>query len=122
MKDLRLKLYQEVSDFLNFFILEDKHTLENRYGISEDFLEEMNEIICRDVTENKNNLSLFPVSEIDKRSNSREYLSIDESYDGKYYIIECDVWVENKPSDLIVIAVYHLDNSYPEFEFRCFDT
>ena len=122
MKDLRLKLYQEVSDFLNFFILEDKHTLENRYGISEDFLEEMNEIICMDVTENKNNLSLFPVSEIDKRSNSREYLSIDESYDGKYYIIECDVWVENQPSDLILIAFYHLDNSYPEFEFRYFDT
>lgn len=122
MENLKLELYQEVRDFLSFFILEDKHTLENRYDISEDFLEEMNEIICRDVTEDKNNLSLFPVSEIDKKSNSREYFSIDESNDGKYYIIECDVWVGNKPSDLILIAFYHLDNSYPKFEFIYFDT
>lgn len=122
MKNIRKEIYHEVKKFLDCFILEDKYYLKKIYDISEDFLEEMDEIIFNDVTENKNNLSLFPISEIDKRSNSRAYLSIDESNDKKYYIVECDVWVENKPSDLILIAFYHLDDFYPKFEFRYFST
>lgn len=120
MENIKNTIYNEINSFINYFISDDIVRLSKDYDISEEVLEEMNEIIYENVTSNKNKLSLFPVADIDKSSNSKDYLSLDIGDNEKFYIVECDIWVDGEPSDLILVSFYHLDDFYPKLEFRYF--
>lgn len=118
MQDVKTMLYKEISDFLRCFIEENHGELESRYAIGQELLEEMNEIIAE--TCSKADLGLFPLAQVQGRSCGKDYLDVDISNDGRFYVVECDLWVKNQPSDLVLILFYHLGDFHPKFEFRYF--
>lgn len=116
--NIKLKIYQEIERFLDAFKRNDSKFLNDVYDIPENLLEEINEFILEE-TENKHALGLFPVSDIDKRGKGRDMLSIQLA--DNVYIVECDIWLNNQESDLVLLAEYHLDDHFPKLEFRNFD-
>ena len=63
-------------------------------------------------------MNLPPLSDIkDPDKNLCFIQPVDEK---KLYIVEFDIFLKDKPSDLNLIAEYHVDDYFPKFEFRYF--
>ena len=66
--DLKREIYLIFADFLNAYRTEDIQTLNGKYDISGQFLEEIYEML--DFVEDKSKLRLFPIEEMDKEEGS----------------------------------------------------
>ena len=64
MLDIKTKIYKEAAEFLNYFKEGNSKVLSNKYDISVELFNEMNEIILEDCTSNKSELNLPPLSDI----------------------------------------------------------
>ena len=62
--DLKREIYLILADFLNAYRTEDVQTLNDKYDISGQFLEEIYEML--DFVEDKSNLRLFTIEEMNK--------------------------------------------------------
>ena len=62
--DLKREIYLILADFLNAYRTEDIQTLNGKYDISGQFLEEIYEML--DFVEDKSNLRLFTIEEMNK--------------------------------------------------------
>ncbi|WP_199903968.1 hypothetical protein [Neisseria elongata] len=62
--DLKKEIYPILVDFLNAYRTEDVQTLNGKYDISGQFLEEIYEML--DFVEDKSNLRLFTIEEMNK--------------------------------------------------------
>ena len=62
--DLKREIYLILADFLNAYRTEDVQTLNGKYDISGQFLEEIYEML--DFVEDKSNLRLFTIEEMNK--------------------------------------------------------
>lgn len=118
MLDIKTKIYKEAAEFLNYFKEDNLRVLSDKYDISVEIFNEMNEIIFEDFTSNKAELNLPPLPDIkDPNKNLCFIQPVDEK---KLYVVEFDIFLKDKPSDLTLIAEYHIDNYFPKFEFRYF--
>ena len=114
----KAEIYAEVGKFLDCFIAERQPELRETYNISDEMLEEIHESI--DWIEDKSELQLFPPACLEKARDSKYYLDVDIGNDGTFYIVECDIWRQGKPGDIILVARYHLNHYHPKFEFQYF--
>ena len=118
MLDIKNEIDREATEFLNSFKEGNSKVLSNKYDISIELFNEMNEIIFEDYTSNKSELNLPPLSDIkDPNKNLCFIQPVDEK---KLYVVEFDIFLKDKPSDLTLIAEYHIDDYFPKFEFRYF--
>jgi len=118
MFDIKNEIYKEAAEFLNYFKEGNLKVLSNKYDISIELFNEMNEIVLEDCTSNKSELNLPPLSDIkDPDKNLCFIQPVDEK---KLYTVEFDIFLKDKPSDLTLIAEYHIDDYFPKFEFRYF--
>ena len=72
--DFKREIYLILADFLNTYRTEDIQTLNDKYDISGQFLEEIYEML--DFVEDKSNLRLFPMEEMDKEEGGTTKLQI----------------------------------------------
>ena len=72
--DLKREIYLILADFLNAYRTEDIQTLNGKYDISGQFLEEIYEML--DFIEDKSNLRLFPMEEMDKEEGGATKLQL----------------------------------------------
>ena len=61
---LKTEIYHALTDFLNAYKSQNTQVLAEKFGISGEFLEEINETL--DFVEDKSVLHLFPIEEMDK--------------------------------------------------------
>ena len=115
MLDIKNEIYKEAAEFLNYFKEDNLRVLSDKYDIS---VELFNEIVLEDCTSNKSELNLPPLSDIkDPDKNLCFIQPVDEK---KLYVVEFDIFLKDKSSDLTLIAEYHIDDYFPKFEFRYF--
>ena len=90
LKKLKTEIYHEIVAFLKAYQTQDKQTLQERFDIYGDFLEEIYEML--DFVEDKNDLYLFPIEEMDKKVYGTKNLQLfdDEDFDPN----DPDVFVE----------------------------
>ena len=118
MLDIKNEIYKEATEFLNYFKEDNLRVLNNKYDISIEIFNEMNEIILEDFTSNKAELNLPPLSDIKDPDKNLCFIQlVDEK---KLYVVEFDIFLKNEPSDITLIAEYHIDDYFPKFEFRYF--
>ena len=118
MLDIKNETYKEATEFLNYFKEDNSKVLINKYDISIEFFNEINEVILENFTSNKAELNLPPLSDIkDPDKNLCFIQPVDEK---KLYVVEFDIFLKGKPSDLTLIAEYQIDDYFPKFEFRYF--
>ena len=72
--DLKKEIYLILADFLNAYRTEDVQTLNGKYDISGQFWEEIYEML--DFVEDKSNLRLFPMGEMDKEEGGAAKLQV----------------------------------------------
>ena len=58
MLDIKNEIYKEAAEFLNYFKEDNLKVLSNKYDISIELFNEMNEIVLEDCTSNKSELNL----------------------------------------------------------------
>lgn len=64
MLDIKNEIYKEAAEFLNYFKEDNLRVLSDKYDISVELFNEMNEIVLEDCTSNKSELNLPPLSDI----------------------------------------------------------
>ena len=72
--DLKREIYLTLADFLDAYRTEDVQILNGKYDISGQFLEEIYEML--DFVEDKSNLRLFPMEEMDKEEGGAAKLQL----------------------------------------------
>ena len=108
-----------LADFLNAYRTEDVQTLNGKYDISGQFLEEIYEML--DFVEDKSNLRLFSMEEMDKEEGGAAKLQIFASNhtDSMVGIEAClydgQEWIG------LIKGIYEPDG-FPKFTFRYFST
>ena len=118
MLDIKTKIYKEAAEFLNYFKEDNLRVLSDKYDISIELFNEMNEIILEGCTSNKSELNLPPLSDI--KDPDKNLCFIQPVNEKKLYIVEFDIFLKDGPSDLNLIAEYHIDDHFPKIEFRYF--
>ena len=118
--NIKKEIYDEISNFLSAFKSDNRQLLKQKYDIPDGLFEEMNELILSDFTTEKQNLSLFPISDVDKIEGGKELLSIDFVSNNNLYIVECDIQLNNEYCGLCLIADYYIIDHYPKLEFKYF--
>lgn len=116
---LKTEIYHEIQAFLKAYQTQDKQTLQERFDIYGDFLDEIYEML--DFVEDLSKLRIFPIEEMHKQISGQDYLDIfayDESEPTEYGV-EC-VFFEGKEHLGYIIADYHTENHSPKFLFQHF--
>ena len=117
--DLKREIYLILADFLNAYRTEDVQTLNDKYDISGQFLEEIYEML--DFVEDKSNLRLFPMEEMDKEEGGAAKLQVFASnYTESVVGIEARLYDGQEWIGLIK-GIYEPDG-FPKFTFHYFST
>ena len=117
--DFRREIYLTLADFLNAYRTEDIQTLNDKYDISGQFLEEIYEML--DFVEDKSNLRLFPMEEMDKEEGSGAKLQVFASNHTESMMgIEACLYDGQEWIGLIK-GIYEPDG-FPKFPFHYFST
>ena len=119
-KKIRTDIYNTLSNFLESYKAKDTQTLAGRYDISDGFLEEIYEML--DFIEDKSNLTLFPIEEMDKREGGKSNLEIFVMNNTDEVVgIEASLY-ERKEYFAVIKGEYYLNNHFPKFIFHYFST
>ena len=117
--DLKKEIYLTLADFLNAYRTEDIQTLNGKYDISGQFLEEIYEML--DFVEDKSNLRLFPMEEMDKEEGGATKLQVFASNHTESVVgIEACLYDGQEWIGLIK-GIYEPDG-FPKFTFHYFST
>ena len=117
--DLKREIYLTLADFLNAYRTEDIQTLNGKYDISGQFLEEIYEML--DFVEGKSNLRLFPMEEMDKEEGGATKLQLFASNHTESVVgIEACLYDGQEWIGLIK-GIYEPDG-FPKFTFHYFST
>ena len=117
--DLKKEIYLILADFLNAYRTEDVQTLNGKYDISGQFLEEIYEML--DFVEDKSNLRLFPIEEMNKEEGGATKLQIFASNHTESVVgIEACLYDGQEWIGLIK-GIYEPDG-FPKFTFHYFST
>ena len=90
MLDIKTKIYKEAAEFLNYFKEGNLKVLSNKYDISIELFNEMNEIVLEDCASNKSELNLPPLSDI--KDPDKNLCFIQPVNEKKLYIVEFDIF------------------------------
>lgn len=117
--DLKKEIYPILVDFLNAYRTEDVQTLNGKYDISGQFLEEIYEML--DFVEDKSNLRLFTIEEMNKEEGGATNLQIFVSNHTESVVgIEACLYDGQEWIGLIK-GIYEPDG-FPKFTFHYFST
>lgn len=117
--DLKREIYLILADFLNAYRTEDIQTLNGKYDISGQFLEEIYEML--DFVEDKSKLRLFPIEEMDKEEGGVTNLQLFASNRTEAVVgIEACLYDGQEWIGLIK-GIYEPDG-FPKFTFHYFST
>lgn len=117
--DFKREIYLILAGFLNAYRTEDVQTLNDKYDISGQFLEEIYEML--DFVEDKSNLRLFPMEEMDKEEGGTAKLQVFASnYTESVVGIEACLYDGQEWIGLIK-GIYEPDG-FPKFTFHYFST
>ena len=117
--DLKREIYLTLADFLNAYWTEDIQALNGKYDISGQFLEEIYEML--DFVEEKSNLRLFPMEEMDKEEGGAAKLQVFASNHTESVVgIEACLYDGQEWIGLIK-GIYEPDG-FPKFTFHYFST
>ena len=117
--DLKREVYLTLADFLNAYRMEDIQILNDKYDISGQFLEEIYEML--DFVEDKSNLRLFPMGEMDKEEGGAAKLQVFASNHTESVVgIEACLYDGREWIGLIK-GIYE-PNGFPKFTFHYFST
>ena len=116
--DLKREIYLTLVDFLNAYRTEDVQTLNDKYDISGQFLEEIYEML--DFVEDKSNLRLFPMEEMDKEEGGGVNLEVyNFNNDDTAVGVEAHLW-DDQEYFAIIKGYYNLSDQFPKFVFHYF--
>ena len=117
--DLKKEIYLILADFLNAYRTEDVQTLNGKYDISGQFWEEIYEML--DFVEDKSNLRLFLMEEMDKEEGGAAKLQVFASNHTESVVgIEACLYDGQEWIGLIK-GIYEPDG-FPKFTFHYFST
>ena len=117
--DLKREIYLTLVDFLNTYRTEDIQILNDKYDISGQFLKEIDEML--DFVEDKSNLRLFPIEEMDKEEGGVTNLQLFASNHTESVVgIEACLYDGQEWIGLIK-GIYEPDG-FPKFTFHYFST
>ena len=117
--DFKREIYLILTNFLNAYRTEDIQTLNGKYDISGQFLEEIYEML--DFVEDKSNLRLFPIEEMDKEEGGVTNLQLFVSNHTESVVgIEACLYDGQEWIGLIK-GIYEPDG-FPKFTFHYFST
>ena len=117
-QELKIEIYHTLADFLEAYKAEDTQVLAEKFDISGEFLEEINEML--DFVEDKSVLHLFPIEDIDKEVNKLRELTLYKDKKMNKLVVEACVYDKNECIGLIV-GDYLLHELPPKFVFSYFD-
>ena len=117
---LKIEIYHALADFLEAYKTENTQVLAEKFGISEEFLEEIYEML--DFIEDKSNLCLFPVEEMDKEEGGGVNLEVyNYNNDDTAVGVEAHLW-DNQEYFAIIKGCYNLGEQFPKFIFHYFES
>ena len=108
MPHLKHEIHRAITRFLDCFIRNDTAQLLAEFGIAPERLDELNETVYACITADKSELGLFPIAQINQRSQSnRANLSIAPLTQlSGVYNVECDLWLRGEPFEAVLVADY----------------
>lgn len=118
--NIKTEIYNEISDFLSAFKCDNTLLLKQKYDLPQELFDEMNELVLSDFTSDKQDLNLFPISDMDLDAGGKKLLSLNYASQNNVYIVECDILLNNEYCGLCLIADYHPADHYPKLEFKYF--
>jgi len=110
--------YDDEDELTKYFInnLPSMLKNENIAGVTDviEFFNEINEVILENFTSNKAELNLPPLSDIKDHDKNLCFIQpVDEK---KLYVVEFDIFLKDKSSDLTLIAEYHIDDYFHKLD------
>ena len=116
---LKTEIYHTLADFLEAYKAEDTQVLAEKFDISGEFLEEINEML--DFVEDKSVLHLFPIEDIDKEVNKLRELTLYKDKKMNKLVVEACVYDDKNECIGLIVGDYRLFGHFPKFLFTYFD-
>ena len=116
---LKTEIYHTLADFLEAYKTENTQFLAEKFGISGEFLEEINETL--DFVEDKSVLHLFPIEDIDKEVNKLRELTLYKDKKMNKLVVEACVYNDKNECIGLIVGDYPLFEHLPKFVFTYFD-
>ena len=116
---LKTEIYHTLADFLEAYKAEDTQVLAEKFDISGEFLEEINETL--DFVEDKSVLHLFPIEDIDKEVNKLRELTLYKDKKMNKLVVEACVYNDKNECIGLIVGDYPLFEHLPKFVFTYFD-
>ena len=116
---LKTEIYHTLADFLEAYKAEDTQVLAEKFDISGEFLEEINETL--DFVEDKSVLHLFPIEDIDKEVNKLRKLTLYKDKKMNKLVVEACVYDDKNECIGLIVGDYLLYELPPKFVFSYFD-
>ena len=117
---LKTEIYHTLADFLEAYKAEDTQVLAEKFDISGEFLEEINETL--DFVEDKSVLHLFPIEDIDKEVNKLRELTLYKDKKMNKLVVEACVYDDKNKCIGLIVGDYLLFEHSPKlFVFSYFD-
>jgi len=116
---LKTEIYYALTDFLEAYKAEDTQVLAEKFGVSGEFLEEINETL--DFVEDKSVLHLFPIEDIDKEVNKLHELTLYKDKKMNKLVVEACVYDDKNECIGLMVGDYCLLEHSPKFVFSYFD-
>ena len=116
---LKTEIYHTLADFLEAYKAEDTQVLAEKFDISGEFLEEINETL--DFVEDKSVLHLFPIEDIDKEVNKLRELTLYKDKKMNKLVVEACVYNDKNECIGLIVGDYLLYELPPKFVFSYFD-
>ena len=116
---LKTEIYHTLTDFLEAYKAEDTQVLAEKFDISGEFLEEINETL--DFVEDKSVLHLFPIEDIDKEVNKLRELTLYKDKKMNKLVVEACVYNDKNECIGLMVGDYLLYELPPKFVFTYFD-
>ena len=116
---LKIEIYYALADFLDAYKAEDTQVLAEKFDISGEFLEEINETL--DFVEDKSVLHLFPIEDIDKEVNKLRELTLYKDKKINKLVVEACVYNDKNECIGLIVGDYPLFEHLPKFVFTYFD-
>ena len=117
--DLKREVYLTLADFLNAYRTEDVQTLNGKYDISGQFLEEIYEML--DFVEDKSNLRLFLMEEMDKEEGGAAKLQVFASNHTES-VVGIEACLHDGQEWIGLIKGIYEPDGFPKFTFHYFST
>lgn len=117
--DLKKEIYPILVDFLNAYRTEDVQTLNGKYDISGQFLEEIYEML--DFVEDKSNLRLFLMEEMDKEEGGAAKLQVFASNHTES-VVGIEACLHDGQEWIGLIKGIYEPDGFPKFTFHYFST